>query len=35
MAEETTHWKTGGERMRQLIDEWKARRADRATEQAL
>src|SRR5690606_20458746 len=36
VAEETTHWKTGGERMRQLIDEWKAApRADRATEQAL
>ena len=36
VAAETTHWKTGGERMRQLIDEWKAApRADRATEQAL
>ncbi|MBB6171051.1 hypothetical protein HNR23_001111 [Nocardiopsis mwathae] len=36
VAEETTHWKTGGERMRQLIDEWKAApRADRPTEQAL
>lgn len=36
VAEETTHWKSGGERMRQLIDEWKAApRADRATEQAL
>ncbi|TDQ51599.1 DUF349 domain-containing protein [Actinorugispora endophytica] len=36
VAEETTHWKTGGERMRQLIEEWKAApRADRPTEQAL
>ncbi len=36
VAEETTHWKSGGERMRQLVDEWKAApRADRATEQAL
>lgn len=36
VAEETTHWKSGGERMRQLIDEWKAApRADRGTEQAL
>ncbi|GAA3746215.1 DUF349 domain-containing protein [Salinactinospora qingdaonensis] len=36
VAAETTHWKSGGERMRQLIDEWKAApRADRATEQAL
>lgn len=36
VAEETTHWKSGGERMRQLIDEWKAApRADRPTEQAL
>ncbi|GAA2016354.1 DUF349 domain-containing protein [Nocardiopsis rhodophaea] len=36
VAAETTHWKTGGERMRQLIDEWKAApRADRPTEQAL
>lgn len=36
VAEETTHWKSGGERMRQLMDEWKAApRTDRATEQAL
>ncbi|MFC4562608.1 DUF349 domain-containing protein [Nocardiopsis mangrovi] len=36
VAEETTHWKSGGERMRQLIEEWKAApRADRPTEQAL
>ncbi|MBB4932518.1 hypothetical protein F4561_003338 [Lipingzhangella halophila] len=36
VAEETTHWKSGGERMRHLIDEWKAApRADRPTEQAL
>ncbi|GAA3748504.1 hypothetical protein HDA32_001653 [Spinactinospora alkalitolerans] len=36
VAEETTHWKSGGERMRQLIEEWKAApRADRATEQGL
>ncbi|PRX96045.1 DUF349 domain-containing protein [Allonocardiopsis opalescens] len=36
IAEETTHWKSGGERMRQLVEEWKtAPRADRATEQAL
>lgn len=36
VAEETTHWKSGGERMRQLIEEWKAApRADRGTEQAL
>ncbi|GAB3450887.1 DUF349 domain-containing protein [Streptomonospora sediminis] len=36
VAEETTHWKSGGERMRQLIDEWKAApRTDRPTEQAL
>jgi catechol 2,3-dioxygenase-like lactoylglutathione lyase family enzyme/Arc/MetJ family transcription regulator len=36
VAAETTHWKSGGERMRQLIEEWKAApRADRATEQAL
>ncbi|OOC54671.1 MULTISPECIES: DUF349 domain-containing protein [Nocardiopsis] len=33
---ETTHWKSGGERMLQLIEEWKkAPRADRPTEQAL
>ncbi|GAB3212297.1 DUF349 domain-containing protein [Marinactinospora thermotolerans] len=36
VAEETTHWKSGGERMRELVEEWKAApRADRATEQAL
>lgn len=36
VADETTHWKSGGERMRQLMDEWKAApRADRATEQEL
>ncbi|NYI98817.1 hypothetical protein HNR12_005094 [Streptomonospora nanhaiensis] len=36
VAAETTHWKSGGERMRQLIDEWKAApRTDRPTEQAL
>ncbi|MDS1271329.1 DUF349 domain-containing protein [Lipingzhangella sp. LS1_29] len=36
VAEETTHWKSGGERMRQLIDEWKAApRTERSVEQAL
>lgn len=36
VAAETTHWKSGGERMTQLIEEWKkAPRADRPTEQAL
>ncbi|WP_169950001.1 DUF349 domain-containing protein [Microbispora sp. H11081] len=36
IAEETTHWKTGGERLRQLVEEWKAaERVDRATEAAL
>ncbi|MEV5413445.1 DUF349 domain-containing protein [Thermopolyspora sp. NPDC052614] len=36
IAEHTTHWKTGGERLRQLVDEWKAaERIDRATEAAL
>ncbi|WP_017609690.1 DUF349 domain-containing protein [Nocardiopsis xinjiangensis] len=36
VAAETTHWKSGGERMAQLIEEWKkAPRADRPTEQAL
>ncbi|MBE2999121.1 DUF349 domain-containing protein [Nocardiopsis sp. HNM0947] len=36
VAAETTHWKSGGERMSQLIEEWKkAPRADRPTEQAL
>ncbi|MBO3747709.1 DUF349 domain-containing protein [Streptosporangiaceae bacterium NEAU-GS5] len=36
IAEDTTHWKTGGERLRQLVDEWKAaERIDRATEATL
>ncbi|TMR98614.1 DUF349 domain-containing protein [Nonomuraea basaltis] len=36
IAEETTHWKSGGERLRQLIEEWKAAdRIDRVTEAAL
>ncbi|WP_084958133.1 DUF349 domain-containing protein [Thermoactinospora rubra] len=36
IAEETTHWKSGGERLRQLVEEWKAaERADRVTEAAL
>jgi len=36
VADETTHWKSGGERMTQLIEEWKkAPRADRPTEQGL
>ncbi|MEV0588956.1 DUF349 domain-containing protein [Nonomuraea sp. NPDC050310] len=36
IAEETTHWKTGGERLRQLVEEWKvAERTDRVTEAAL
>ncbi|MEE2040445.1 DUF349 domain-containing protein [Nocardiopsis sp. CT-R113] len=36
VAAETTHWKSGGERMLELIEEWKkAPRADRPTEQAL
>lgn len=36
VAAETTHWKSGGERMTQLIEEWKkAPRADRPTEQGL
>jgi len=36
IAEHTTHWKTGGERLRQLVEEWKAaERIDRATEAAL
>ncbi|MFD3685990.1 DUF349 domain-containing protein [Nocardiopsis sp. NPDC058631] len=36
VATETTHWKSGGERMLELIEEWKkAPRADRPTEQAL
>ncbi|MFG1701137.1 DUF349 domain-containing protein [Nonomuraea sp. NPDC049309] len=36
IAEETTHWKSGGERLRQLVEEWKAAdRIDRATEAVL
>ncbi|MDP9844769.1 DUF349 domain-containing protein [Streptosporangium lutulentum] len=36
IADDTTHWKTGGERLRQLIEEWKAaERIDRVTEAAL
>ena len=36
IADETTHWKTGGERLRQLVEEWKAAdRIDRVTEAAL
>ncbi|MFC0557166.1 DUF349 domain-containing protein [Planotetraspora thailandica] len=36
IAEDATHWKSGGERLRQLIDEWKAaERIDRATEAVL
>ncbi|MEV4563250.1 DUF349 domain-containing protein [Nonomuraea sp. NPDC049419] len=36
IAEETTHWKSGGERLRQLVEEWKAAdRIDRATEATL
>ncbi|MEO3888799.1 DUF349 domain-containing protein [Nonomuraea sp. B5E05] len=36
IADETTHWKSGGERLRQLIEEWKAAdRIDRVTEAAL
>jgi Domain of Unknown Function (DUF349) len=36
IAAEATHWKVSGERMRQLLDEWKAApRGDRATETAL
>lgn len=36
IAEDTTHWKSGGERLRQLVDEWKAaERIDRVTEAAL
>lgn len=36
VAEETTHWKSGGERMRQLVEEWKAApRTDRSVEQTL
>jgi hypothetical protein len=36
IAAEATHWKNSGERMRQLLEEWKtAPRADRAVETAL
>jgi hypothetical protein len=36
LAAEATHWKVGGERMRQLLEEWKtAPRGDRAAEAAL
>ena len=36
IAAEATHWKISGERMRQLLEEWKAApRADRAVESAL
>jgi len=36
LATEATHWKAGGERMRQLLEEWKtAPRGDRATEAVL
>ncbi|WP_228645303.1 DUF349 domain-containing protein [Microtetraspora sp. AC03309] len=36
IAEDATHWKSGGERLRQLVDEWKAaERIDRATEAGL
>jgi uncharacterized protein YjbJ (UPF0337 family) len=36
VAAEATHWKAGGERLRQLVDEWKAaERIDRPTETAL
>jgi Domain of Unknown Function (DUF349) len=36
IAAEATHWKISGERLRQLLDEWKAApRADRAVETAL
>jgi hypothetical protein len=36
LAVEATHWKASGERMRQLLEEWKvAPRGDRATEAAL
>jgi hypothetical protein len=36
LAVEATHWKASGERMRQLLDEWKAApRGDRAPEAAL
>ncbi|RJL33983.1 DUF349 domain-containing protein [Bailinhaonella thermotolerans] len=36
IAESATHWKTGGERLRQLVEEWRAaERVDRTTEAAL
>jgi hypothetical protein len=36
VATEETHWKNGGERLRQLVEEWKAaERVDRPTETAL
>jgi len=36
LATEATHWKASGERMRQLLEEWKAApRGDRAAEAAL
>ena len=36
IAAEATHWKSSGERMRELLEEWKAApHADRATEAAL
>ncbi|GIH22932.1 DNA repair ATPase [Acrocarpospora phusangensis] len=36
IAEDATHWKSGGERLRQLVEEWKAaERIDRATEAGL
>ncbi|MEU6041818.1 DUF349 domain-containing protein [Actinomadura sp. NPDC047616] len=36
IAAEETHWKHGGERLRQLVEEWKAaERVDRPTETAL
>ncbi len=36
IAAEATHWKSSGERMRELLEEWKAApHADRATETAL
>lgn len=36
IAEDATHWKSGGERLRQLVEEWKAaERIDRATEASL
>jgi predicted nucleic acid-binding Zn-ribbon protein len=36
LATEATHWKASGERMRQLLEEWKAApRGDRATETVL